>query len=277
VAKPNPSRNVNQRTQVTAPASGGAASGSPAGARADSRRAQRVVAQRKAQRRKRLATLGGFSALTLLVVLAVIIYSTRDNTSSASNQPITLPSLYDSGSIQANGETMGDPNAKVVVQEWGDYQCPGCGQFARGSEEQLVNDYVKTGKIRYEFHDFPFIDARVNGSESHDAAEAAACAADQGRFWDYHRTLYFNQATNENSGGFADKRLQAAAQQLGLDMTTFNDCLSSGKHKNDVLDSYNQGVQLGISQTPTFYVNGQMVNGISYSAVQQAINAALGS
>ena len=167
MAKRNPSKPVQPPQPAT---TRGATSERPRGPTAGARSA--CVQQRRAERRKRLLTLGGVGGLALLVVLAFIIYSSRSDTVSASNEPITVPTLY-GDTVPMNGTTIGDPNATVVLQEWGDYQCPGCGQFARTSEQQIIDEYVKTGKIRFEFHDFPFLDQQASGNESHHAAEAA--------------------------------------------------------------------------------------------------------
>ena len=266
-------RNPSKASSTPQPAAARATT-SEATARADSRRAQRVLQQRRAERRKRLLTLGGVGGAALLVVLAFIIYSSRSDSASASNKPISVPTLYGDG-VPMDGATLGDPNATVVLQEWGDYQCPGCGQFARTSEQQIIDQYVTTGKIRFEFHDFPFLDQPVNGHESHKAAEAAHCAGDQGKFWDYHRTLYYNQADKENSGGFADKRLIAAATALNLDVDQFTTCLKDGTHADEVTASYDQGTSLSINQTPSFFVNGTLINGANFSQIKQALDAAI--
>ena len=92
-------------------------------------------------------------------------------------------------------------------------------------EPQLVNDYVATGKVLFEFKDLAFL-----GDESIQAAQAADCALDQGKFWPYHDTLYANQH-GENQGSFTTERLKAIAQTVGLNMSTFDHCLESQAHK----------------------------------------------
>ena len=102
---------------------------------------------------------------------------------------------------QAQGLSMGDPNAPVKVEEYGDFQCPACRIFHESQEGQLIEKYIKTGLVYFTYTPFSFI-----GDESVKAAEAAYCAADQGKFWEYHDMLYANQ-TAENKGDFADSRL----------------------------------------------------------------------
>lgn len=97
---------------------------------------------------------------------------------------------------------MGDPNAKVTYVEFADFQCPFCEQFYSQTEPQIINDYVKTGKVKFVFRNFAFL-----GPDSNTAAEGAYCANDQGKFWDYHNFLYSHQA-GEGSGWASLKNLE---------------------------------------------------------------------
>jgi protein-disulfide isomerase len=135
---------------------------------------------------------------------------------------------------------------------------------------QLVQDYIATGKATLEFRDLAFL-----GQESIDAAQAAACALDQGKFWQYHDTLYQNQ-NGENLGTFSKSRLKAVAKQMGLDTGKFNQCLDSGAKQNDVQAMINEARAKKVQQTPTFFVNDQMVmNYNGYDSLKAAIEAAL--
>lgn len=97
---------------------------------------------------------------------------------------------------------MGNPNAKVTYIEFADFQCPFCKQFFTQTEQQIINDYVKTGKVKFVFRNFAFL-----GADSNTSAEGAYCANDQGKFWDYHNFLYSHQAA-EGSGQFSLKNLE---------------------------------------------------------------------
>jgi protein-disulfide isomerase len=176
---------------------------------------------------------------------------------------------------------MGDPNAPVRVEEWADYQCPVCGRWATDVSQQFIDEYVDTGKVYYVFNDFPFIDSYFrNGSgnaESVQAAEAARCAFDQGKFWEYHDTLYANQH-GENEGDFSKSRLKEMAAKLGLDTEQFNNCLDSGKYRDEVKASYDNAVASGVSSTPTFVINGEQVVGYqTFAQLQQIIESKLNS
>lgn len=102
---------------------------------------------------------------------------------------------------------------------------------------------------------FPFL-----GQESFDAAEAATCAQDQGKFWEYHEAL-FESNTGENTGSFSRDSLNKLAQQVGLDMTQFGQCVDSRKYREFVLASVNEARRAGVRSTPTIFVNGRPVEG----------------
>lgn len=129
---------------------------------------------------------------------------------------------------------------------------------------------MDTGQVRFAFRHFAFI-----GDESRWAAEAAECASEQGRFWDYYDKLFEEQA-GENVGAFSRDNLKRFATDLGLDAEQFNQCLDSGKYQDKVLQETTEGQRLGVLGTPTLFVNGQLIrDGSNYQALQAAIEAAL--
>jgi protein-disulfide isomerase len=133
---------------------------------------------------------------------------------------------------------------------------------------QLVSDYVEPGLVRFEFHDYAF-----RGPEAVRAAEAAACAADQGAYWRYHDTLYLNQS---GPNSFTDARLKQMAETLGLDTGTFNQCLDSGEKRPGVEASIAEAQTQGIDSTPTIFINGtEVAEWHDFNAVKQAIDAEL--
>ncbi len=167
--------------------------------------------------------------------------------------------------------SMGDPNAPVKIIEYADFQCPYCMQFHQDTEPQIIAQYVKTGKVYFEYHSV----GAFLGEESGAAAQAAYCAGDQGKFWEYHDTL-FSHWTGENVGDFTNDKLQQYAAALGLDETAFNGCLSTGKYASLVQQDVTDARAAGIKATPSFLVNGKLVEGaLPFSDFQQAIEAAL--
>ncbi len=153
--------------------------------------------------------------------------------------------------ISRDGRILGSPSAAVVLDEWEDFQCPACGLYSTTVEPQIINRFVLPGNLRIVFHDYAFI-----GPESLDAASAARCAGDQGKFWDYHQWLYANQK-GENNGSFSRERLAAIAGQMVPDVTAWVRCYDGGGQRQPVLDETGQGSNAGISSTPTLMVDGQ--------------------
>ncbi len=128
------------------------------------------------------------------------------------------------------------------------------------------------------FHNYPFIDGPGAGSggESDQAANAAMCANEQGRFWEMHAILYAN--SQENKGAFSNRRLQAMAQSIGLDMNAFNTCFNADKYEKEIQADFDLGQKMGVSGTPTAFVNGQQVGQPgkipTYDDIAQAVQQA---
>ena len=135
-------------------------------------------------------------------------------------------------------------------------------------EPQLVSEFVEPGTVRFEFHDYAF-----RGPEAVRAAEAAACAADQGAYWRYHDTLFLNQS---GPNSFTDARLKQMAETLGLDTAAFNQCLDSGEKRAGVEASIAEAQAQGIDSTPTILINGtEVADWHDFNAVKQAIEGEL--
>ncbi len=230
--------------------------------------------RRQKEARRRQLIIGGIIAVIAIGVGGFLIYQNYMNSRPVpAGSYVTVPTQT---WPQADGTALGPKGAKVLVQEFADYQCPICDEYFRGVEPQLIKDYVTTGKIRYEFHDFIVIDSNVGGVESRHAAEASLCANEQGHFWDFHNMLYSNQQS-EGSGAFADNRLKAFAVALGLDSTKFNPCFDSHKYGSAVDADQALGSQMGVSGTPTVFVNGTAArNPLDYTSLKQQIDVILG-
>ena len=133
-----------------------------------------------------------------------------------------------------------------------------------------METYAATGLVRYEFNDFAFI-----GQESLRAAEAATCALEQDSFWQYHDTLFLNQR-GENAGAFDDQNLRTFAAALGLDEGDFNNCLGSNRHRNEINDGIIEANEQGVQSTPTFRINGELMEGLrTFEQFQVIIDQAL--
>lgn len=158
----------------------------------------------------------------------------------------------------------------MTIVNYSDFMCPYCTILANQIEPQLIRDYVDTGKARYIVREGAFLTPA-----SQDAAEAAACAEDQGKFWPYHNLLYAIRA-KATQGIYTTSKLKGYAAQLGLNTAQFNACLDSHAHASEVQQLTQMALSGGVSGTPTLFINGQpLVGGQPYEAYSQAIDAAL--
>lgn len=186
------------------------------------------------------------AAVVAVLAVAALIYLGN----SSSTQPVaSVPP----GVVQ-NGQVRGQPNAPVTIDEWADFQCPACGLFVRNTESQLLTTYIAQGKVKLVFHDFAFL-----GQESNWAAEAAQCAGEQSKFWEFHDKLYASQR-GENQGAFSKDNLKKFASDLGLG-PQFGSCLDSGRYAQAIRDEQKTGQGLGVKSTPTLFVNGKKLEG----------------
>jgi protein-disulfide isomerase len=166
----------------------------------------------------------------------------------------------------ANYTSMGDSNAPVKVEEFSDYQCPYCKLWATEQEPSIVKTYVATGKVLFTYTPYSFL-----GQESVKAAEAAYCAADQGKFWEYHDLIFSNQS-GENKGAFSRNLFVSMANDLKLDSTAFQTCIDNNTNAKKVQDNLAYGKSKNVSGTPYFLVNDKLVDS---SGLVPAIEEAL--
>lgn len=160
----------------------------------------------------------------------------------------------------------GDPNAPVTIVEFADFQCPYC-QRSEAALKEVLAKYGSRVKLAWE--DFPLSEIH---SHAEKAAEAARCAGDQGKYWEYHDSLFADQSKLDEAS------LTARANTLHLDQATFQSCLDSGKFKSQVEADRQAGIKLGISGTPSYFVNGVFASGVqSVEEFQKLIEEELAS
>ncbi len=162
-------------------------------------------------------------------------------------------------------EVKGNIEAPVTLVEFSDYECPACYKFFKTVYSKIDNDYIRTGKIRYVLRDFP-LSMHKNALE---AANAAECASEQGRFWEMHDKLFDNQKNLDISS------LKSYAGNLGLDTRLFNDCIDSKKFNYEIQNDILDGTSYGVRATPTVFVNGIKLEGPSYEAIKTIIDLEL--
>jgi len=170
-------------------------------------------------------------------------------------------------SIADDDPVRGDSNAKVTIVEFSDFQCPFCAK-AYPTVKQTLETY--SGKVRLVYRDFPLSSTHPLAQK---AAEASECAEEQGKFWEYHDKLFESQAEWAGKGA---EQFKKYAQDLGLDAEKFNACLDSDKYREEVLKDLGDGQKLGVTGTPTFFINGKMLVGAQpFEAFKQIIEEEL--
>jgi len=234
----------------------------------------------------------------VLIAGAILLRGGKPATSlntqaNGSGIPVTTGTL---APVSSTDRTIGNPNAKVTLVMYEDFQCVFCGAVSGSRPDQIdiaaaiqylkqkvdpnwapfmpvVMDYVQKGSIRLVYRDWAFL-----GPESVQSAEAARCAGDQGKFWEYHDYLFAHQ-NGENKGAFSNPNLESFAKTLGLQTTTFNKCLESGKYAQAVADSKTEGANAGVTGTPKGFIlkDGKIVDIIDGAEPASTVTAKIDS
>lgn len=224
----------------------------------------------------RRSSLTPFYAVLGLVAIAgafLLWRQTQDGGGSAATtleQVVMTPEQLQ----RVPGISQGQPNAPVVLMEFADFQCPGCGGFARFSKP-LIKDYIDNGTVRFVWYDFPLTQIHQNAVL---AARAGRCANEQGKFWAFHDVIFSRQSQWSGSQDAGD-HFEEYAKQAGLDGGAFGECLRSEKFQKEVSESFQLGSTLGVQGTPTLFVNGKKVQETPDTRAEwdQIIQAEMGS
>lgn len=223
--------------------------------------------------RNRILVILLVAAGALLIAYAFIRPMVLKTQATASATQVPVISITPKAiNAQVNGLHLGDPNAPVRIDVYEDFRCSGCMLYTQNYESQIIQTYVETGKVYYTFHSFIVIDGNDGTTASYQSANAAMCAADQGRFWDYHDTLFANQVT-ESASLFTDERLVLMAQNLNLNMTAFNQCFQAKQFASDIQNDISQARSLNLTFTPSILVDGTLIQ--SFDQLSTVIDAAL--
>lgn len=204
----------------------------------------KVARQRATRRRGSMFKIGAAALAALVIVGGLIALQVTGGGGSAVEPPI------------GEGRVLGDAEAPVTIVEYADFQCPVCKRAATDLLPQIQTDYVSKGLVRVEYRYFPFL-----GQESWDAAQAAAAAEEQGKFWEYYAALY-NAQGRENGGAFRYERLLGLAEDVGLDVSRFDETLGSNASLDSIQAEYDAARERGVSSTPTFFVGDTKIVGV---------------
>ena len=209
--------------------------------------------------------LGGIAVLGILIVAGLVWAVLSPSSAPGSNGSVDTNLHF----TDDNDPAVGPADAKVTVRVFGDFQCPACGAAEPGF------DYVRKtygDKVRFVWDDFPLTELHPNAMVS---ANAARCAEEQGKFWEYHDRLY---AAQNDWANLADPKpkLIAYAQGLGLDSTKFSACLSAQTYAGKIQADMNEGSSNNVDATPTFFVNNaREVGSLQTDQWDQVIQASL--
>jgi protein-disulfide isomerase len=201
-----------------------------------------------------------------VLIAGSLIYSTMQK--NPGNLGANVSGEPETPAVDERDVILGDPKAPVSIIEYADYQCPYCGLFQRQSENPLRDEYIKAGKVKMVYRNFPFLDQFQGGkNESHLAAEAAECAKDQNKFWAFHDAIYDaeykdeiaaaqRKESSENNGNLNRDLFLGLAKNLEMDVNAFTQCFDSGKYKQKVAGEPAEAQKYGVDSTPTIFING---------------------
>lgn len=212
---------------------------------------------------------GFWLALGLATVLGLgtlgYIASRREVTATAIDP--NLPPM------KAEGYVLGSPSAPVEVIEFADFECPGCGQFATLTEPDVRTKLVNTGKVRIRFMDYPL----PMHKNTWDASLAAACANDQGKFWEMHDVIFqYQDRWNGEATSRPRSVLADLAKGIGLDMSKYEACMDADTHRAKVQSHLQEAERLQVAQTPTFIIGGRKIPGaLPYDTFKQYVDEEL--
>ena len=160
-------------------------------------------------------------------------------------------------SLTDDDPVIGDPKAPITVVEFSDFQCSYCERFYTAVFSQIEENYIKTGKVKFVYRDFPLGDKHPQAEL---AAEAAECASEQGKFTEMYVQLFSNQDLWSGVEKAKDI-MKNFAKTIRLNAKQFNACLDSSKYKNEIQKDLIDGASVGVQGTPSFFVNGKFVEG----------------
>ena len=157
-------------------------------------------------------------------------------------------SILNKENLMQGSTILGNPDAKITIVEFGDYQCTFCYKFHDETMKKIDQAYIKAENVNFVYRDFP-----LNGPQSILASEASYCAQKQNKFWEYHNTLYNNWG-GENTGWITKNVLIGFANDIKLDLDSFSQCLENSEFKQKVLDNEQFAREIGIDATPSFLI-----------------------
>lgn len=267
--------------------------GAPSKQPASRRTSRKEAAQAEAKKKRQLQMIiGGVAAAVVIAVIFILVnrptatgiqidYSDVDVAQSdiVLSQGTPAPEVSAEELTFSTGATVGDPDAPVTMHVFSDFQCNFCKSFHDNTLPQIMDDFVRTGQVKLVYHDFPRlgtdssiadpedmeVEIRDPNNQSSLAAHAAMCAGEQDLYMEMSDRIFANWS-GVQTGGFSRANLNRFADDQGLDMDAFNECMDSGRYYTAIAQSVVQGQAHGVSATPMFILD----NGTGdYNVIQQ--------
>jgi protein-disulfide isomerase len=209
-----------------------------------------------------------YISLAVVAVLGIALI-TRSATRAKAGPRATEVNVT---AAQAEGYLLGNPKAPVQILEFADFECPACGQFATVTEPDVRKRIVDAGTASYRFFDFPL----PQHKNSMAASNAAACAADQGKFWEMHDRLFFGQPEWESSAVSNPKKVFSRyAKEIGLNVDTWGACYDEQRHQTRILANRAEGERRHVQSTPTFVIGRKQLPGsLTYDQIKAYVDSA---
>lgn len=212
----------------------------------------------------------------LLLLLAVAGGAGIWYSMMAKPKPISLDESLTASLPAAEGYLRGNPNAPVTIMEFADFECPGCGQFATLEGPEVKTRLVDAGLANFRFFDWPIPEIHPNTLSAH---LAASCAADQGKFWEMHDAI-FATADQWNAQATSNPRkvLDAQATQVGLDMNSYGECMSSQKNLARIQANKRAGSERAVGSTPTLVIGNKVYpGGLRFDEIKRIVDSIIAS
>lgn len=199
---------------------------------------------------RRFYTIFAVLVVVGLGILAYLIFKPQTVSIPAN---VTVQASDTSG---FRGYLKGSPNAPIEITEYADFQCPFCQTFATLQMPTIDERLIQTGRVRWRYRDFPL----QQHPFSRLAAHSAACADEQGKYWQQHQRIYEGQPEWSEARD-AGAIFRNYAKSNGLDLGRYDACMKSGKYAGRIQASYNEGVQVGVNSTPTLLIGNRLYKG----------------
>lgn len=186
-------------------------------------------------------------ALVIVVIIGVAIYGAVNGWfTHETEDPDQIFPVF-----RGDDPYLGDVDAPIMIVEYSDFQCPFCADFALNGKK-VLDPYIESGKVIFVYKDMPL---KIHAKAAQ-VANAAGCAYEQDKFWEYHDLIYANPDKLELG------HLDGYAEELGLNMSDFKKCFSSERRYSEINDDLTEAFNLGVTATPTFFINGKKYVGV---------------